>query len=260
MFVEWAGDTVQLLTNDWFFLIVIAVVYWTIDKNTGLKLLIVVALSVYFHGLIKQTFSPVPSAGSTSFTFPAREVQLATSFWGFLIPEISKRRFTLLACVIIALIAVMTFLNSSHSFQDIIMAVLVGAFVVFAVYRSMDWIGSVPEPFLFSFSLVLPSSLLLLFPEGGPYAGLLLGAGAGYSLEKLKCRMVVSTKIKNKVITAAVGLIGLVLIALSQNLLPSTILLYFLHAALLGFWITLVTPFLSVKLKLNDQKGQLRTF
>ncbi|MFD2704298.1 hypothetical protein [Salibacterium lacus] len=248
-----------VVTEDWFLVIIAALLYWTMDKPAGGRLLIVLALSIYFHGLIKQMFLPVPDNGSGGFTFPAKQVQTAVAFWGYLLFEFRDRRFTWISFGMILIAVGITVLYTSHTPEDIFMGGLIGAFIVYVVYRSMDWIGSMPEPFLFSFSLVFPSSLLLLFPDGALYAGLLLGSGAGYSVERLKCRMTVTTAAYKKMITAVIGGAGLLLIIAAGRLLPSVSVLFFLHAAAVGLWITLFLPFLSVRLGLNQQSGKFQT-
>ncbi|WP_090925809.1 phosphatase PAP2 family protein [Salibacterium qingdaonense] len=248
-----------VFTNDWFLVVIAALLYWTMDKPAGGRLLIVLALSIYFHGLIKQMFLPVPADGNGGFTFPAKQVQTAVAFWGYLLFEFRDRRFTWLSLAIIMIAAGITLIYTSHTLEDIFMGGMIGAFIVYVVYRSMDWIGSMPEPFLFSFSLVFPSSLLLLFPDGALYAGLLLGSGAGYSVERLKCRMTVTKEVYKKVITAVIGGVGLLLIIAVGSLLPAVSVLFFLHAALVGLWITLFLPFVSVRLGLNQQSGKFQT-
>ncbi|MDQ0299594.1 hypothetical protein J2S78_002014 [Salibacterium salarium] len=251
--MDWASGTVL----DWFFLTVIALIYWNVDKHIGVKLFIVVTLTVYIHGLIKNTFSPIPAESSFTFSFPAREVQAATSFFGYLIPEISKRGFTVLSSLFLLVISIITLLYGDRSLQDVIMGILIGIFIVYAVYRSMEWMGSVPEPIILSISLVLPSSLLLLFPEGAPYAGFLLGSGIGFSFEKMKGRIVPPHHTQNKIIMAILGLFGLVIIAYARTWMPSTTLIEFLHAALIGCWITYINPLLSIKLRLTHREGNL---
>ncbi|MGY4690255.1 hypothetical protein [Salibacterium sp. K-3] len=250
----------QVFTNEWIFVMMAALLYWTVDKPAGGKLLIVLALSIYFHGLVKHMFLPLPDGENGGFTFPSKEVQLAVSFWGYLIPEMSDRRFTLFSFGIILFTVMMTVLYTPHTYEDILMGGLLGMFIVYAVYRSMDWINSMPEPYLFSFSLVLPSSFLLLFPDGAPYAGLLLGSGAGYSVERLKCRMVVTSVMYKKIAVIVIGSAGLFLIASAQVLLPSASVLLFLHAAGAGLWITLILPAISVRLGLNQQSRTFHTF
>ncbi|SFP22915.1 hypothetical protein [Salibacterium halotolerans] len=248
----------EIMTNDWFLVIIAAVLYWTMDKPAGGRLLIVLALSIYFHGLIKQMFFPVPPDGNGGFTFPAKQVQTAVAFWGYLLFEVRDRRFTWLSFSMILIVAGTTFLYTSHTVENILMGGLIGAFIVYVVYRSMDWIAAMPEPFLFSFSLVFPSSLLLLFPDGALYAGLLLGSGAGYSVERLKCRTELTNELYKKAITAVIGGAGLLLIIAAGTLLPPVSVLVFLHAAAAGIWITLFLPFLSLRLGLNQQSGKFQ--
>ncbi|SDH34766.1 hypothetical protein [Alteribacillus bidgolensis] len=262
MFMDWMANTAALLINDWFYLTIIALVFWTIDKNIGFNLLVIFSISVYINGFLQFTIPSAEtselSSGSFEFIFPPKEVQLASAFWGFLIPEISDRRYTALACSIIFFTSFVSLLYGERSIQDIIVAILLGIFVVYIVYRSMDWIGSVPEPIIFSFSLVLPSSLLLLFPEGAHYAGLLLGGGVGYSFELIKNRMIFSKHLWKKAAAAATGLVGLLLIVYLESLLSQTTLLQFLHTAFIGLWITLLLPMLSIKLGLHEQAGSIR--
>ncbi|MFB4164585.1 hypothetical protein ACE1TI_12305 [Alteribacillus sp. JSM 102045] len=261
MFMDWIANTAALLLNDWFFLTVTALIFWIVDKHLGFKLLVVFALTVYIHGILEFSLpseASQPSTGS-AYIFPPREVQIAAAFWGFLIPEVSDRRFTALASGIIIFISTNTLLYGGHSIQDIGVAILLGVFVVYIVYRSMDWIGSVPDPIIFSFSLVLPSSLLLLFPEGAHNAGLLLGGGTGYSFELIKSRMSFSKQLWKKAAAGSIGIGGLILIVYTESFLPQLTLLQFLHAAFIGLWITLLLPMLSIKLGLYQQEGSLRT-
>ncbi|WP_240378051.1 hypothetical protein [Bacillus piscicola] len=251
-----AADTIILLSSDWFFLAVIALLYWVIDKHTAFKLLVIFALTLYVHEVLINSFPAGTQATNNheSFLDPAKEVQLVTAFWGFLIPAVSDRRFTILSCAIISFTAVFAFFNNSYSYQDIVAALFLGVFIVFIVYRTIDWIGGVPEPIVFSFSLVLPSALLLLFSEGAVYSGLLLGVGAGYSLEKIKNRVKVSGTAVKKTAAGLLGLTGLILIASIGKWLPDTTLIQFSLAAFLGLWITFIQPFIAVTFDLYDRE------
>ncbi|SDH50579.1 hypothetical protein SAMN05192534_106130 [Alteribacillus persepolensis] len=249
--MEWAMNTAALISNDWFFLLLIALVFWSVDKHLSIKLLIIFALSTYTNHFLHHTI-PTPSSDAVSSVLPPKDVQIATAFWGFLIPEISDKRYTLLACLLIAALSFTEMQYGGYSVQDVIVAILLGSFFVYLIYRS-DWISSVPQPIIFSFTMVIPSALLLLFPEGAYYAGLLLGGGIGYNMELIKNRMQFATVMWKRGITCIIGISGLFVIAYLNIFFAPTTLFSFVHAILIGLWLTLLLPILSVKTGLYRQ-------
>ncbi|SFE30743.1 phosphatase PAP2 family protein [Alteribacillus iranensis] len=259
MLTQLAGDTLALLANNWFLLAILALIFWVVDKHIGFRMLVVFALTLYVHGLIAFTLAPdTSSLSQQGFNFPAGSVQITTAVWGYLVPEIRDRRFTLIAIGVILLTSFLSYYYTGHSLQDIAAALFIGLFILYVVYRSLDWIGSVPEPIIFSFSLVLPSAMLLIYPEGAPHAGLLLGVGAGHSMEQLKVRMITAEKEIKRAFSGLLGVVGLLFIIYIGGLLPETLVIHFLYTGFLGLWITILQPLLASKMGLCEQEGHSR--
>lgn len=245
-------EIISVFTNEWFYLTTIALLYWTVDKHISFKLFIVLTLTLYIHAFIYHLIA------EHSFPFlPAEPVQLATAFWGYFIAEVSNRKFTLFACVMIFLVSLVTLLHGFYTLQHVIIAMLLGVFIIYAVYRTRDWMNSAPESLVFSCSLVLPSALLLLFPEGAVACGLLLGGGVGYSVETIKNRMVYPHQLMKRVIAGVIGFIGLFLLIYLHTWLFHSVLTTFLHSALVGLWITLIYPLLMIYFGWYKQDGGL---
>ncbi|MFB5662016.1 hypothetical protein [Alteribacillus sp. HJP-4] len=255
-------NTVTIIYHEWFYFLIIPLVYWLIDKYTGFKLLLVFGLTLYFHSLLtaifegRSAFSDDPVSFSLSLPL---EVQLSTAFLGYLIWEVADRRFTFLAFMAISFISLFRLISPAYLFEDIFMAIVIGGFTVYIVYRSMDWMGGVPDAYVFSFSLVLPSSLLLLHPEAASYAGLLLGSGAGFSFEQLKNRMSISRDVKKKLSAALLGSAGLLILLSIREFLTPVPVTMFLHAVLVTLWITYIAPALFTKAGIYQHQGNLKT-
>ncbi|MFC5713332.1 phosphatase PAP2 family protein [Thalassorhabdus alkalitolerans] len=258
---DWLTSVISLLASEWFYVLIIPLIFWMFDKHLGFRLLYVYSFSMYLHVFLNQIIIiDRPAAGIQGnglSTFPSGPVQAATTFWGYLIPEVARRSFSLLAVLMIGIISFVTLYTGAHLLFDVLGAVLIGSFIVYAAYRSLDWVGGMPDPFRFSFSLVLPCALLLLFPESAHYAGLLLGTGIGFSFEQVKVRMLISPHWSRKFLAAIVGLTGLFLIVYIGTFLSPTVLIHFLHFTFLGLWITLIAPYLFVRLRLFEQDGKI---
>lgn len=248
-------DVVSVLTNEWIYLMSIALLYWTVDKHISFKLFVVLALTIYIHAFIYQLIAGEHSLSPSHQFLPAETVQLATAFWGYFIVEINNRKFSIIASVLILLIAIISFLSGDYAAHHIIVGMILGIFIIYAVYRTRDWMNTAPEPLIFSFSLVLPSALFLLFPEGAVACGLLLGGGVGYSVETIKNRMTYPDYLKKRVAAGIIGLVGLLFLIYLQQWLLHSVLTVYLHAAFVGLWVTLIYPLFMIYIGWYKQDG-----
>ncbi|MBU8907714.1 phosphatase PAP2 family protein [Desertibacillus haloalkaliphilus] len=251
---------ISFISHEYSYFLLIPFIYWVVHKKIGFYLFYVFLFSMYVNEFLKSTFM-IERPGdhqplTTGYSFPSGHVQAATSFWGFLIPAISKRWFTVFACVYIGLISFSRLYTGAHWPADVVAAILISSFIIYMSYRSYDWLGSMPDNYKLIFSFVIPIALVLLNPKSSFFAGLLLGVGVGYGFEQIKNRMVISPNYTRKTIAFLIGTIGLFSIYSLSFLLPEQPAILFIHAALMGMWITWLAPMLFIKFKIYERSGK----
>ncbi|RKD72969.1 hypothetical protein ATL39_2166 [Sinobaca qinghaiensis] len=237
------------------YFIIIPVIYWCFHKQLGFRLLFIMAFSIYVNILISSIYPfGTPVLLDQQFSGMPIAFQSAIVFWGFLIPEISDRRYTIFAAVIIALAGFLAFLDPSYTIADIFYAGLIGFFLIFTLYRSLDWIGGAPDFLLLGVAVLLGICLFLLEPQAAFYAGLLLGFSAGFDIETIKNRMAYPSSFVPKIKASLVGLAGALLLLLVFEFAVSSAAV-FLSGIILGLWITLFAPVLFIKMAFSKREG-----
>ncbi|WP_216831732.1 phosphatase PAP2 family protein [Alkalihalobacterium elongatum] len=249
----------QLISHEYVYFIIIPIIYWAIHKQTGFQLLSLFFISMYVNSFIKDVFMierPELSLQlNDGYSFPSIHTQAATTFWGFLIPAVTKQWFTVLACFIVALVAFSQLYSGAYWPIDVIGAIIIGAFMVYASYRSLDWTGGMPERIKISLWTIIPITLFVLSPDQAFYSGVLLGAGIGYHLEQTKNRMDVKAPILKKVIAIVIGLMGIIALQTIGMYLSGHVIIEFIYAIGIGLWITYIAPIIFVSLQLYRQQG-----
>ncbi|WP_018923809.1 hypothetical protein [Salsuginibacillus kocurii] len=253
--LDWYTATTAFLGDEWFYLLMIPLIFWAIDKEIGFRLLFIYFLSVYLNLFING----LPSLGGGASNYllsPNPMVQAAVTFWAFLLPEIGKKGFSAIALFAMFSVSFTAYYSVGVEFFSIVSAWALGGFIVYATYRSMDWTGGMPDVYKLAFSFVFPSSLLLLFPNGAIYAGLLLGISTGYVFEQIKTRMLISSHPGRRLLAGVVGLVGMFIFYYAGTWLVDSVITQFLHSAFTGLWITFFAPFLFMQLGVFEQEGR----
>ncbi|OLO42858.1 hypothetical protein BTR23_02335 [Alkalihalophilus pseudofirmus] len=258
-FLDFFNSFIHLISHEYVYFIAIPIIYWAIHKQTGFQLLSLFLFSMYVNNFIKDIFMVERPNGALQlndgYSFPSGHTQAATTFWGYLIPSVSKQWFTILSCFIVASVAFTRLYTGAHWPFDILGAIVIGSFLIYASYRSLDWAGGMPERIKISLWLIVPFALFILSPEQAFFSGLLLGSGLGYHLEQTKNRMDIKVSLLKKAIAILIGIMGIVAIQTIDMFLPNQVFIEFIHAIGLGLWITYIAPMLFVSLRIYQQQG-----
>lgn len=132
-FFTWLGGMGYLFT--------VPLVLWCIDRRLGLRLLLMVALTMYLNTVIKEWFAlPRPfevdariiSEGEIGFSFPSGHAQLVAVFWGLLAMEVGKRWFTGVCLAIIFLTGLSRSYLGVHYPTDVAVGWLFGGLTLWA--------------------------------------------------------------------------------------------------------------------------------
>ncbi len=182
LFIQGLGNWLQLpmqaftfLGNEFFFLLVMPALYWSMDPKIGFRSGMMLILSVGFNSILKVLFhTPRPywmdarveaMSSETSFGLPSGHSQNAASIWGIIAASIKKQWFTIAAIVIIFLIGLSRIYLGVHYLHDVISGWLVGALLVI-IYLKLekpvaDWLKR--KSLAFQLLIIFVFSITLIF-------------------------------------------------------------------------------------------------
>jgi membrane-associated phospholipid phosphatase len=258
---------ITFLGDTEFFLVLLPLVYWTINKQLGMRLAALLLLSGYFNLVLKTAFGwPRPPAdrvrqlvAEETFGMPSGHAQNSIVIWGFLSGPYGPAVWLAAALLAIVVGASRVFLGA-HYPQDVVGGWLVGmAFLATAwlAFRALEArpISSGP---IWAAALVGPALLAALHPtpDAVRAMGALWGLGVGYLLERrylgFRPRAVWYVQAAKMVVGIAImfGLrVGL------KALFPDAALWHFLRYAIMGLWGIPLAPWLFVKLGWASQSS-----
>jgi membrane-associated phospholipid phosphatase len=250
---------ITFLGNENFYLLVIPLTYWCIDKKFGVKLGIVFLLSAYINNFLKQIFETLrPTADLVrvvieegNFAFPSGHSQGAVVFWGTVAWELKKAWATTVAIVLMILIGISRLYLGVHWPIDVLGGWLIGA-VIMGVYILYDTMVSKREyniKILPKIILVLISGAFFYFlsPESSVMVGTYIGLAIGYFLEKEYINFTPRSVWWYQILKVLAGIAGVVVLKVFVKklfaLMPEDLHVYTaIRYALIGFWIAFVIP------------------
>lgn len=246
----------QLLFIGW--LITAGTVYWGLDKRAGFQLLYLTILSLAVGYIIIMHFPYIYLNDQTVLvTHP--HVQTTVTLFAFLLP-LCKRKYEVALCTAVPLLVSLGYLLEGVPAFSVAGGIIIGGFISYTLYRSHEWLGSMPDAYLFTFSIILPVFIsALIYPEAYflLLPGILLGIGVGASLEQYKIRLHLdATPRRGKVIAFFLGSAGIVFVlAAVRPVFSGFITGELVTGIFLGLWITLIMPFLLLTANLYVRHG-----
>ncbi|MDG5788708.1 hypothetical protein QA612_14605 [Evansella sp. AB-P1] len=255
------------IQSDWLiilFLLIVGGIFWTIHMRLGFQVLYLTLLSMSIAHIITLYF-PYMYTNDELLPITQPNVQTTMTLFAFFIP-LARSRLHVLLCltppVLMSLLLVI--LTETHIFS-IIGGILIGGFIIYTFYRTLDWIGAMPEPYLFVSAILFPLFLAaIIFPSELYliYPGILLGSGIGVALEVFKVRMKISkTSILKRTGAFLIGALGIILFFGTDRFIQSWIPFTELTTGIvIGLWITFFVPILLILFKIYERKTKSRVF
>jgi membrane-associated phospholipid phosphatase len=252
------------------YILLASIIFWCLDKKTGIRMMYVILFSAYLAILVKNLFSmPRPPAylhkvTENEFGFPSGHAQVSSGFYGYLGFR-SKRTWTIIVGIIaIFLISLSRIYLGVHYTGDVVGGIIFGLMVAFISYKGesglLNTINKQGRNTKYLIAICLPVILVLIASlqesllKEQIEMGLVMGSvGFGYLLEEEKIRF---SNVKNKkqaVKRAFIGILFLGLIYLISGLLSliNPVFIYVKYGAL-GFSSVCVVPWIFTKMeKLN---------
>ncbi|MBI5964431.1 MAG: phosphatase PAP2 family protein [Chloroflexi bacterium] len=171
----------SFLGNEEFFLLVLPLIYWSIDSALGLRVGVILVTSNLFNNIFKLVFAgPRPYWASshvralwtteTTFGIPSGHAQNAISIWGMIAAYYKRTWVWVTAIVLIFLIGFSRIFLAAHFPHDVVFGWLLGAALLWAFLRFWDPIAAWVGPKTLSQQITIAFIVSMLF--------ILLGFGA----------------------------------------------------------------------------------
>ena len=265
------------LGNLEFFLIFMPLVYWCIDRRTGVRLLILLLISAYFNAIAKvlldqprpYQYDPrvkplVPAEGGG---LPSGHTQDAVVVWGYLASRVRQPAMWVFAGFLMIGIPMSRLYLGVHFPTDLIGGYILGALllIVYLEFASKAEAWLVQKGIIWQLIVAtfLPILFILVSPKGAlnplNVSGILLGFAPGIVLERRWIKFCSGGSFARRTLRFVVGLI--VLFAIWMGLRSAfggwepAPFYRVVRYAFVGLWGGLGAPWLFVRLKLAENES-----
>jgi membrane-associated phospholipid phosphatase len=248
------------------YILLASIIFWCINKKTGIRVMYVILFSTYLAILVKNFFGmPRPptylhKVTENEFGFPSGHAQVATGFYGYLGLRSKSTQIIIVGTIAIFLISLSRIYLGVHYTGDVVGGIIFGLTVAFISYKSesgiLNIINRQGRNTKYLIAMFLPVILVLIASLQGSLLkeqiemGLVMGSvGFGYLLEEEKIRFCDAKNKKQAVERAFIGILFLGLIYLISGILSliNPIFIYVKYVAL-GFSSVFIIPWIFTQI------------
>lgn len=264
-FLDGFFQTVTILGEEYFYIALLALVFWCVDKRYGYKLSFAFLLSGVLNGVVKSLVNaprPVGVEGirslrvetATGTSFPSGHTQNITAFWVSLIRQMRRRWVVAVGCLMILLVGVSRLYLGVHWPIDVlggvalgVVSVLIADYLFERAARGKKWL---------SLPLLIPALAAAfvwrdsadLVKGAGTFSGFLIG----YTVESSFLQFSEKAPFLKQAVKFALGLAVVLMLKEGLKLLfPEAPAFDFLRYLLMGLWITVGAPLVFSALRLS---------
>ena len=254
--------TITILAEKLFLVIVLAFLYWCVDKAKSKRLAWFVLFGAVGNGIVKNivqmprpydlgVVKPLRIETATSYSFPSGHTQSATSFWAGSMIILKTRASIILGSVIILLTALSRLYLGVHWPMDVLGGIGFGLICLYFANQLLDESGQVNKWHIVGTSILC--LFALIFPGDADYykaVAALWGFCVGAYIEQNYIKFEINSLLKKNVQRVCIGMIGLVVIYVGiGKLLPSIQLFSMLKNAMVVIWMLAGAPYLFKRLE-----------
>jgi len=255
--VETVFRAATFLGDHEFYMIFLSILLWCVDRSLGFWAAVVLLLSGTYTNMLKDFWAlPRPQIQGITlpggYAFPSGHTLTAVTLWGYLAVRLFSRVMRIWMVFAIVAVGISRIVLGYHYPRDVTGGVALGlAFLL--VYNQVErritrnelFTGQ-PFYLLLGASLFLPLLLYIIYPGGDAplLMGFLMGAGAGWLLERRWVRSKISGRWYQLILRPLVGLPVMFALVLGLGGIMPThpthlqLLLY----AVTGLWVMLGAP------------------
>jgi membrane-associated phospholipid phosphatase len=269
-------NIITSLGSEEFYLLLLPLLYWCIDKRIAQRLAYLFLFSAYSNAALKDLFRhPRPfeydprvlkldwvPADELGYGFPSGHSQSAITVWGYLAAWIRRRWMWALAATTVVLIAFSRMYLGVHFPTDVIGGLLIGGiwlglFVVIEP-RLARWLSRQTLGLQIGLAVVVPAALLLVYSSGDATAamGTLIGLGVGIVVEDRVIRFSPGGPIWQRAARFVVGAVVILILREGLKLVfpgeGEALYVFFrvFRYSLVGLWAALAGPWVFRRLGL----------
>lgn len=256
-----------------FYMAVIPVLYWCINKSLGFRLAIALSISNYINVGVKFIFCRLRpyvvfphldapeylKLTGTGYSFPSGHAQVSSTFWTYLARSAREKWITVTGIVVVVFVALTRVYATVHYPTDVLVGAVLGVAIAYLYgeienrLRELGPRGKERVRFLVAVSVVVPG---LAFALSAPFnaafteevaqvLGFIAGAGVGYTLESVYVKYDVRASLPIQAIKIVLGLAGVMAVRYGlKAVFPGTAFWNMLRYAMVAVWATLGAPFM----------------
>lgn len=266
--LDYVFFAVTSMGDDIFYMLLLPLFYWCIEKNESLRLFYLFMFSSWLNATAKDLFNqPRPymlnesiKIGTTSGPgIPSGHAQSSLVFWGYLAMWVRKRWFSIFCIAIIMLIGFSRLYLGVHFPTDLIGAWVLGLLILFPVnslaMKIEQRLSQMSPGVLFLIGTITPIVLSFILPT--KYSVSPMGITAGLTLavllEKKYINFEMPSGFRESAIRYCLGIVGLFAIFIGLKLIiPKETWIYlplvFCQYYLMGLWVGFAAPWMFKKL------------
>ncbi len=256
-----------------FYMAVIPVLYWCINKSLGFRLAIALSISNYMNVGVKFIFCRLRpyvvfphldapeylKLTGTGYSFPSGHAQVSSTFWTYLARSAREKWITVTGIVVVIFVAFTRVYATVHYPTDVLVGVVLGVAIAYLYgeienrLRDSGAKGKERVRLGLAVSVVVPG---LAFALSSPFnaafteevaqvLGFIAGAGVGYTLESVYVKYDVRASLPIQAIKIVLGLAGVMAVRYGlKAVFPGTAFWNMLRYAMVAVWATLGAPFM----------------
>jgi membrane-associated phospholipid phosphatase len=258
--------------NESFFLLLLPLIYWCVDRRIGSRLIILFLLSAYINVLFKYLAGqPRPFTydarvrsiiQETGGGLPSFHTQSTVVVWGYLVSQFRRPWLWALSIFLMVFIPISRVYLGVHFPTDLIGGYFIGVILLLGFLKTegpiLEWLQNRGLAVQLVIAAVIPLILVLAVPgigkNGVTTAASLMGTGIGLVLENRWVKFETGGKGLKKVLRYGLGI--LVVFALWLGLrsvfagLEPSLLFRFIRYCLIGLWASFGAPLVFTWLRL----------
>ncbi len=258
------------LGSEEFYLLLLPLVYWSIDRVVGMRLIVLLLFSSLVNTSIKLLAGqPRPFSydhrvraitAETSYGFPSGHTQNTLAVWGYLGSRVRARWFWAVAGVLLVGVPMSRIYLGVHFPTDVVGGYVIGGVVLWLFLRYWPgierWFCRLAIGWQLAITTLVPLAFLVADTSDGVATGVgtMVGMGVGFVLERRWVRFETPGSIRDRVLRLALGFA--VLIGLWAGLrvaftgVEPALLFRLIRYSLVGLWGALGAPWVFVKMKI----------
>ena len=257
-FLDVVFQLITMLGETMFSLIVVAWIFWCVDKDFGYRMGFACLTSVIVNTVIKAVCRiprPIGYPGIRSlrketaggYSFPSGHTQQIGVFWYSLSLKYRQKWMAPVGGILIFLVGLSRLYLGVHTLLDVVGGLLIGLIWVLVSNAVFDWSKRKGKPTLLVV-LIAPMLIGLLFfriPSYYKAAGSVFGFWLGYLMESRWIHYCVEASFPQQIAKMGIGLAGLLALRfLLKAVLPDGLFWYFVRYAGMVLWMTAGAPLL----------------